>query len=1013
MASQIFKFPLTNITEYDLTPVSQEPYGVPAGVIGSSEMGPAFVPHTIGSFNDFRSFFGDPKPHLVAPYAVEKFLENKNALTFIRLLGAGNNQVLADIEKTQREGSVKNAGFFISASIDTDSGWNVGGVHFLTARHEVTPEESYGFPIFSNNDTYFTTGAPDEAFLVRGTIFAASSARIFVMSYNDTFDPALTTDVATVDPTDRTFKIVVSSSLGLPFGSDDGLAGVRIFTASLDPTSDHYFAKILNTDPNRFVEDQHYVYSDYSVDEGIARVGTSAGDVVLSSGSLNTTPDGGDVTSPFLHLFGRFDTRYTTPTTPWFISQPFGKTEYDLFRFETISDGAFTNNKFKISIASLQKSSNPNNPFGTFSVIVRDFNDTDTNPIVIEQFNDVTLDPNSDNYIAKVIGDKKSFFNFDVEDPSDRRVVTRGRHANRSRFIRVIMNSEVERGNIPKTCLPFGFRGVEALKTNSDLTDTVPAPGSERLAFDGTPSDPRIAGAVVPPIPFTFKVTRGLVSSTASYVGEAGATEIADNRYFWGVKTGIISDPRNPNVSTKINPFIKSITKFNGISKLDVLVTGSKTDVFNNNKFTLANVALNASNLTELTSSVSLIMRDAAYIRNGEPDGSFYKVVDPISNNERVTFATLLQNGTVSEFNRFTEYAKFTTVFYGGFDGVNILDKNARTFNDRSTSVESRGNAYGCANVNYISPGFLKNQTGVSLDNSTVNSYRIATDIITDAIISNINILAIPGQREPLVVDYALSKMETYGLGIYVIDVPYYNPNGERIFDGDTGQYVDLDFTSDMIESRALNTSYGAAYFPNYTQYDAINKVRVTLPASVAALAALAYNDRVAYPWFAPAGFNRASLDFVERTQVKVRNNERERMYSVKINPIVKFPRDGHVIMAQNTLMLDKSDLNSINVQRMISSVKRTLIQIGNQIIFDQNVPELRSEFVKNVSSELTTLQTKLGIEKFRIICDETNNSAEDVENLRMNAQIRVVPTRAIEFIDLDLIVTNAGVAFV
>lgn len=1017
MASQIFRAPGYFDREIDLTAVSQEPVGVPAGVIGASEKGPAFVPRTVGSFSDFQTIFGTLNPNMPATYAVDKFLANQNALTFIRVLGAGSNDTAEDIETTRLEGTVKNAGFFVSASQTSLSNSFVGGVQFIVAKHIVTGSEAYGFPMFTNNDSYFTTGSADEVYLVRGQLFSAAGARVFVLGHDENYADGVD-DFGTVDPNNRNFKIAISTSLGLEFGNDDGFAGVRIFTASLDPASDNYFAKLMNTDPNKFYEEQHYLYADFAVDNAIAAVSTDSGSVAISFGSNNTSSGSGDTSLPFLQTFGRFDTRYTTPATSWIISQPYGVTEYNLFKFEALSDGAYANNKFKISIVALQKSSNPKYDYGSFSVVVRDFNDTDTDPRILEQFNNVNLDPNSDRYIARVIGDRKAFFNFDVEDANDRRVVVRGKHANKSKLIRVVMNEELERGNIPKTALPFGFRGQEVVNTNPYLIDAgTDDPGfstSQRLIASGSGSfvDERMMAAIVPPVPHVFKVTRGTIDSSGTgLIGAPGPTEIADNRLHWGIKFGIVSNVLNPNVSTKINRMVTSVTQFNGISQLDAVVTGSFVDQFNNNKFSLAKVALNATQISDLTGSVPAIMREAAYIRNGKPDGTFYTITD--GGTDRITFATLLQKGTVSDFNRFTDFTKFTTIFYGGFDGTNILDKNARNFSDRATSSESRGSIYGGNNVSFVSPGFSSNQGGLGLSNSSIRAYRVAADIITDAILSNVNIIAVPGQRDPLVTDYVLEKTADYGAALYLMDVPNYNSDGERIFDGDTGQYTDIEIVADKFESRALDNLYGAAYFPNFTQNDDINNIRVTTPATVAALAALGFNDRVAYPWFAPAGFNRAALDFVERTQVKIRQSERERLYAVKLNPIVKFPREGYVISAQNTLMLEESALQSINVQRMVSDVKRMVVEIGNKIVFDQITPELYTEFTKNMTNALSVVQSRQGIERFMVICDRTNNTQQDVENNRMNAQIRIVPTRAIEFIALDFIISNAGVAFV
>ena len=1011
MANQIFQFPGYYDSEQDLTPTTVGPVGVPAGVIGSSERGPAFVPVTLGSFSDYIQRFGSTNSRHVATYATQKFLANQNSLTFLRVLGAGSNQTTADITTTQNQGTVKNAGFRVSASQVTNG--SVGATQFLVARHVLTSSEAYGFPMFTNNDSYLNSGSSDEVYLVRGVIFSANDAKVQVLSYTESYNQNVD-DYATADSTNRLFKVVISSSAGTSFANDDGNAGVRILTASMDPSSDNYFAKVLNTDPEQFSTYKHYVQADYAVDTSIANVGTGSGDIAILSGSGNTSTTSGDTAQTFRQAFGRFDTRYQTAKTPWFISQPYGGTEYDLFYFESLDDGKYPNDKVKISVANIQASTNPRDDHGSFSIIVRAFNDTDFEPQILEQYNNLSLNPSSENYIGKKIGDIKNTFNFDVEDENDRRVVTTGKYPNQSKFVRVVINSTVEREELPTSVLPFGFRGPQVLNTNPQLSDLTAGAGVVRMAGSGS-SDPRLLAAIVPPLPYVFKSTRGSVSTTAgSFVGAPGNVEIADSRIYWGVKFGKIADSLNPNVTTDVSNYIYSAVKFSGIAKLDVLVTGSSTDSFNENKFTLARVALGNTSMSDITSSANTHMRETAYIRNGEPDITNYTITDPVTSAARITFATLLQRGaTSSVFNKFKDYSKFTAVMYGGFDGTNVLDKNAATENDRATSTEIRGSVFGNAYSSFVSPGFATNQNGSGLSNSTVQSYRTAINVMTDRFNSNINVLAIPGQREPLVADYAIDKMKEYDLGIYLMDIPNYNSDGDRIFDGDTGIYVDVEQTAEAFEARAFDNEFGAAYFPNVQMEDTFNNRKVMVPASVAALAAIGYNDKVSYPWFAPAGFNRGALDFVTQAQVKLKQSERERLYSIDVNPIVKFPGEAsYVIFAQNTLRKGESSLQSINVQRMVGDIKRQIIDIGNHLIFEQITPEIYAQIRKSFAEVMQVVQSKQGIEKFKVVCDLTNNTNLDVDNNKINCSILFVPTRAIEFISLDFIITRSGISF-
>ena len=86
MAENTFKSPGFFEREIELTAEKQSPIGTPAGVIGSSLMGPAFVPLTIGTFTDFENRFGTVSPEKPATYAVREWLKNRTALTFMRTL---------------------------------------------------------------------------------------------------------------------------------------------------------------------------------------------------------------------------------------------------------------------------------------------------------------------------------------------------------------------------------------------------------------------------------------------------------------------------------------------------------------------------------------------------------------------------------------------------------------------------------------------------------------------------------------------------------------------------------------------------------------------------------------------------------------------------------------------------------------------------------------------------------------------------------------------------------------
>lgn len=1020
MPEQVFKSPGYYDKETDLSARSVEPTGVPYAIIGASQKGPAFVPRSFGSFEDFSLVNGTLDPSYMAPYAVQKILEKNRSVVFLKVLGAGANRTPADIATTKTTGIVKNAGMLVTGSA-TVEGRHAGAVQFLAARHVVTSSETYGFPMFTDNDSYTLTS--NYVHLVRGMLMTTNDARFMVLDTTETFnnliDDACTIDNTTsTSPTYRTFKLVLSSSDGAAFSTTDGVAGIKVLTASLNPSSTNYVGKILNTDPSKFAQEKHLFYADFAVDAELACANSGASDtVVLLSGSNNTSATSGLTSLAYRDAFGHFDTRFSAPKTPMFISQPFGGNEYDLFQVEAIDDGEYAN--YKISIANLRLNTDPRNPYGTFTLIVRDFNDTDFDAKVLEQYSGLSLDPASDSYIAKVIGDKKITFNFDVDNEDDRRLVQTGKYGNRSKLIRVLVSDAVANKQIPPQCLPFGFRGIPVLATNALLKDNINISTPAKMAGSGS-FVARISGSIVPPLPFRFKLTRGEVSSNPSFTGHPGTNEVTDGRLYWGVKFERNSNVTNPNVSNEQNALVKTYSKFQGLEKLDVLVTSSYADDFNNNKFTLSRVALSATGATGLTASVDQIIKEAAYIRNGVYNSDL-SITDGSWGN-RITFGTLVSSGgyldssAMSNFNRFSDFAKFSTMMYGGWDGVNIFSKNAKRFDDRATSTESSSIGYGEASTNYSSPGATLgvNYAGRGIDNNAISSYRTAIDIMSDPNVNNANVVAIPGIRDQLVVDYAQNKFQfDHHLCFYVADLPYYDFNGTRIFDGETGRFVDVEKTADNFDGLTVDKDASGVYFPNVVIDDTINNRRVTVPASVTALSSFAYTDKVAYPWWAPAGLNRAALDYVKLTQVRINSEDKEKLYAARINPIVKFPNDGYVIYSQKTLKLGKSAFDSINVKRMVLEAKRSIVDSAMKIIWEQMSEELRNNFVARATSSLSTIQLKQGIERFRVICDGSNNTNQDLNENRMRGRIEMKPTKSVEFISINFIITRSGVEFI
>jgi len=1031
MAEQTFSSPGFFDSESVAPEAAVAVTGVPAGVIGSSMMGPAFVPVTVGNFAEFTAQFGQLDPSYMAPYAVAEFLRNRSALTFVRTLGAGRSATSSDIVTTETYGTTTGAGFIIQGSqAFNDDKRQKGCVQFIAAKHFVSSAASVGYPEFNSNSSYNLTSS--FANIIRGIVLTATGTRIQVMDYDQFYSSATTSDdlasigVTTGSPTYLNFKLVISSSTPA-FGNTEGKTGIKIYTASLDPTSDNYIQKILNTDPYNFQKEEHLLVAHFPVEDEIASVSTDSNSVAILSGSSNTNSKSGQT---FINLFGRFDSRYTTPRTTSFISQPFAQREYDLFHFETISDGANSNTRFKISINNIRRSDDVNNPYGTFNVQLRDFNDTDANQVVLEQFGPCDLNPASANYIAKVIGDNKEYYNFDAESTSDRRIITSGKYPNASRFIRIVMNDEVERKVTPSSALPFGFRGVPVIKTSDSLTDSTraisPIVGTGNISINRTaavaPSNSAILGSIVPPLPFRFKVTKGEVNSGGGFVGQPGAYELADPRLYWGVKflrvplfsttpTAVLAS----NGSNQKNETVDNYTKFLGIYKMDSLVTGSGADVFNNNKFTLARVALSINKPSGgtittavnsfFTGSDDEIMREAAYIRDASPSTSDGTVVD--GSNQRLTIASLASLPSAVYFNTLQNYNKFTNIFYGGFDGTNILDRDMALMNDKATSTENGGKAVASLNIG-LSTAY---SPGVGANNGYIQSYQVASSIILGQSVSTINILAIPGIKDPFVTNYVSDATANYSKAIYLMDIPSYDDQGNRLFSYNSKR-PDTNNTINTFAGRAYNNSYVATYYPDVSVVDQNTGRPVQVAASVAALSALGFNDSVSFPWFAPAGIDRGVMPTVIQAERVLTQGNRDLLYQNNVNSIATFPNTGITVFGQKTFQKKKSALDRVNVRRLLIELKNYISQIADTFVFEQNNTVTRNNFLSIINPYLFTIQQQQGLTTFKVIMDESNNTSTVIDNNQLVGQIYLQPTRTAEFIILDFNVLPTGATF-
>ena len=234
---------------------------------------------------------------------------------------------------------------------------------------------------------------------------------------------------------------------------------------------------------------------------------------------------------------------------------------------------------------------------------------------------------------------------------------------------------------------------------------------------------------------------------------------------------------------------------------------------------------------------------------------------------------------------------------------------------------------------------------------------------------------------------------------------------------GDAIYVTDLvPFSSSISEvttqANAKNTSYAAAYWPWLQTIDPDSAQLVWVPASTMIGGVYAYNDNVSEPWFAPAGINRGGLGNVVRAEKKLSQPNRDTLYTNKVNPIATFPGTGVVVYGQKTLQTKASALDRVNVRRLLIQLKGYISQVAQNLVFEQNTIATRNQFLSQVNPYLESVQQRQGLYAFKVIMDDSNNTADVIDRNQMVGQIYIQPTKTAEFIYLDFNILPTGAVF-
>lgn len=213
-------------------------------------------------------------------------------------------------------------------------------------------------------------------------------------------------------------------------------------------------------------------------------------------------------------------------------------------------------------------------------------------------------------------------------------------------------------------------------------------------------------------------------------------------------------------------------------------------------------------------------------------------------------------------------------------------------------------------------------------------------------------------------------------------------------------------------------SEYAAVWYP-WGLSTNLDGSPVFVPPSMMALRTIAFNDQVAYPWFAPAGFNRGLVTGVssvgyltsegEYQPVKLNQGQRDVLYDNQINPIAVIPNRGLVIYGQKTLKDTQSALNRINVARLICYLRYQLDNIAKVYLFEPNDKQTRDAVLATFNNFFGNLVGLRAVYDYAVVCDESNNTPERIDANQLWIDIAIKPTKAIEFIYIPIRILNTG----
>tara|TARA_Y100000593_G_scaffold78267_1_gene145317 strand:- start:245 stop:2128 length:1884 start_codon:yes stop_codon:yes gene_type:complete len=326
------------------------------------------------------------------------------------------------------------------------------------------------------------------------------------------------------------------------------------------------------------------------------------------------------------------------------------------------------------------------------------------------------------------------------------------------------------------------------------------------------------------------------------------------------------------------------------------------------------------------------------------------------------------------------------------------------------SGLDALGNVQGTYNsvkYNYYENISATNSQGYALSSTSANdggaAYIDALNLLSNADEYDVNLILLPG---------VIDSLGNAHAGIVTKAIDVCESRGDCFLIYDNVAYSETNISNVTSKASERDTNYGATYWPWCQISEPETGAFRWVPPSSVLAGIYAFNDKIAAPWFAPAGLNRGGLDTVIQAARKLTHANRDDLYESNVNPIATFPGQGVCVWGQKTLQKKSSALDRVNVRRLMIKVKKFIAASSRYLVFEQNTAQTRERFLNIANPYLEQVQAQSGLNAFKVVMDETNNTPDVVDRNILYGQLFIQPTRTAEFIVLDFTIQPTGAAF-